>query len=354
MAASHRDQPLDSLPCAHTSLTRPRALALTRMPCRLRQGPRPPSWCVAPLSLEHTVHKLTRRPLAELRPAINSQIAVELRSLLPKNPSANPSNLAHLPPPRPLPSSSDHPLLAAELSRVESKRPLRDGEGLDTSRYAMPFPDEASLDSVEAWERAYESSLAQLEHQRLRSLNGSLLQQLGGNKWRVENFALENAIQRVDGEGEGVKVQVEEVNRRRKADQEKAGETLSRLEKRWTELVSSGVQLEIGSVALCVPLSPRHLSPSHARSLTSIFLACLQRGAAGRAARTACGPAAASGSGVAVDRARGCNSCRACTLSRSLHDREHTPAAHMRVAGRYIIRKRESARLLPPPPGSSV
>ncbi|GAA5841667.1 hypothetical protein JCM9279_000724 [Rhodotorula babjevae] len=221
MADTHREQPLDSLPYYDKDLD---------------------------------LHP-------ELRPAINSQIAVELRSLLPKNPSANPSNLSHLPQPRPLPAAADHPLLAAELSRVESKRPLRDGEGLDTSRYAMPFPDEASLDSVEAWERAYESSLAQLEHQRLRSLNGSLLQQLGGNKWRVHNFALENAIQRVDGEGEVVKEQVEEVNRRRKADQEKAGETLSRLEKRWTELVSSGVQLEIGSVALeeqLVELRARH------------------------------------------------------------------------------------------------
>ncbi|TNY17348.1 Pre-mRNA-splicing factor SPF27 [Rhodotorula diobovata] len=197
----------------------------------------------------------------ELRPAINSQIAVELRSLLPKSSSANPSNLSHLPPPRPLPSASTHPLLASELARVESKRPLRPDEGLDTTRYAMPFPPEQDQDSVAAWEAAHRSSLAQLEHQRLRSLNGTLLQQLGGNKWRVDNFALENAIQRVEKEGEGVKEEVDEVNRRRKADQEKAGETLSRLEKRWTELVSSGVQLEIGSVALeeqLVELRARH------------------------------------------------------------------------------------------------
>ncbi|BGP37268.1 hypothetical protein JCM10450v2_001179 [Rhodotorula kratochvilovae] len=197
----------------------------------------------------------------ELRPAINSQIAVELRALLPKNPTANPSNLSHLAPPRPLPSAAERPLLAAELARVEGKRPLREGEGLDTSRYAMPFPGEDELDSVEAWERAHRASLAQLEHQRLRSINGTLLQQLGGNKWRVENFALENTIKRVGLEGEEAKTSVEEINRRRKADQEKAGETLSRLEKRWTELVSSGVQLEIGSVALeeqLVELRARH------------------------------------------------------------------------------------------------
>lgn len=147
----------------------------------------------------------------------------------------------------------------------------------------MPFPPEQDQDSVAAWEAAHRSSLAQLEHQRLRSLNGTLLQQLGGNKWRVDNFALENAIQRVEKEGEGVKEEVDEVNRRRKADQEKAGETLSRLEKRWTELVSSGVQLEIGSVALCVALSFASLS----RLLSGLThpLTCL----AGRSSWSSCG-----------------------------------------------------------------
>ncbi|GAA6000702.1 hypothetical protein JCM10207_004615 [Rhodosporidiobolus poonsookiae] len=186
----------------------------------------------------------------ELRSTINSLIAVELRNLLPKTPSAVPSNLSHLPTPRPLPSASDRALLAAELARVESKRPLKPGEGLDTTRYAMPFPAEEEQDDVEAWERAHRSSLAQLEHQRLRTLNGQLLSQLGANAWRVQNFALENTIQRIENEGEGVRGVVEDVNRRRKVDQEKGGETLNRLEKRWTDLVSGTLQLEIGCSAL--------------------------------------------------------------------------------------------------------
>ncbi|GAA5979321.1 hypothetical protein JCM10908_002879 [Rhodotorula pacifica] len=189
----------------------------------------------------------------QLRAVLNSQIAIELRNLLPKTPSQQPTNLSHLPPPRPLPSSSSDggSLWAAELARVESKRPLRAGEqGLDTSRYAMPFPSEEEQDDVAAWERAYKSSLAQLEHQRLRTMNGTLLQQLGANKWRVENFALENAIKRVENEATETKEVVEGVNRRRKADQEKAGETLARLERRWQELVSGNMQLEIGCFAL--------------------------------------------------------------------------------------------------------
>ncbi|BGP13318.1 hypothetical protein JCM10213_001495 [Rhodosporidiobolus nylandii] len=197
----------------------------------------------------------------ELRATINSLIAVELRSLLPKTPSATPANLSHLEAPRPLPSAETHPLLAAELARVESKRALKQGEGLDTKRYAMPFPPQEEQDSVEAWEAAYRSSLAQLEHQRLRTMNGQLLNQLGANAWRVQNFAVENAIKRVENEGEEVKGVVEDVNRRRKKDQEKGGETLARLEKRWTELVSGNIQLEIGCSALeeqLVDLQARH------------------------------------------------------------------------------------------------
>ncbi|BGO89049.1 hypothetical protein NBRC10512_001896 [Rhodotorula toruloides] len=218
---------------------------------------------MASTSQEHQLDSLPYydTPLPELQPVINSLIAVELRNLLPKTPSSNPSNLSHLAPPRPLPSPDAHPLLASELARVESKRPLKTGEGLDTTRYAMPFPLEDEQDSVEAWERAYRSSLAQLEHQRLRTMNGTLLQQFGANKWRVENFALENAIKRVEGEGEEVKGVVEDVNRRRKADQEKAGETLNRLEKRWTDLVSGTLQLEIGCGVLeeeLVGLRARH------------------------------------------------------------------------------------------------
>ncbi|GAA6062701.1 hypothetical protein JCM10212_004759 [Sporobolomyces blumeae] len=186
-----------------------------------------------------------------LGPQINSLIAVELRSLLPAKPSQNPSNLSHLAPPRPAPTPSTHsPLLAHELNRVQSKKPVRQGEGLDTTRYAMPFPPPDQQDDVEAWERAYRSSLAQLEHQRLRSINGTLLNQFGANAWRVQNFAVENAIKRTEQEGEQVKSVVEDVNRRRKADQENAGETLTRLEKRWTELVSGNMQLEIGCFAL--------------------------------------------------------------------------------------------------------
>lgn len=85
----------------------------------------------------------------------------------------------------------------------------------------------------------------------MRAINADLLQkQYGSNAWKIQNFSLENTIARVEQEGEQVRSTVEQVNRRRKADQDQGGETLSRLERKWTELVSENMQLEIGCMAL--------------------------------------------------------------------------------------------------------
>lgn len=183
----------------------------------------------------------------DLRPQINSLIAVELRSLLPKTATPVPTNLSHITPPRPLPSS---PFLASELARLESKKPTAPGVGLDTMRYGIPKPVGAEAQTVDGWEKAHDSSLAQLEHQRLRAMNGQLLNSLGANAWKIQNFSMENTVERVEKEGEELRKVVEEVNRERKRSQEAAGEVLNRLEKKWTELVSGNMQLEIGCLAV--------------------------------------------------------------------------------------------------------
>ncbi|SCZ92476.1 BZ3500_MvSof-1268-A1-R1_Chr5-2g07894 [Microbotryum saponariae] len=218
--------------------------------------------------------KLLPPPLSSppaLRGEINSLIAIELRSILPPSSSASqqPTNLTHLPAPRSLPISisASSPLLASELARARSKKPLPSTIGLDTTRYAMPDPPTENADDLEAWERAYKSSLAQLEHQRLRSMNGHLLAQpFGANAWKVHNYALENTLQRVDAQLQSERDQVDDLNRKRKAEQDKAGEILTSLEKKWTELVSGNMQLEIGCMTLeaqVAELQARHAELSH-------------------------------------------------------------------------------------------
>lgn len=54
----------------------------------------------------------------------------------------------------------------------------------------------------------------------------------------------------IEAEAEITKKEVEDLNRDRKKMQERGGEVLSRLEKKWTELISTNMQLEIGVLAL--------------------------------------------------------------------------------------------------------
>lgn len=61
---------------------------------------------------------------------------------------------------------------------------------------------------------------------------------------------MENSLNKIELLSEEIKFEVENVNRDRKLRQEKGGEDLTRLEKKWTELVSGNMQLEIGCMTL--------------------------------------------------------------------------------------------------------
>lgn len=187
---------------------------------------------------------------SDLRPQINSLIAVELRKLLPPA-GSKPTNLDHLnlPPVRPVPSANDS-LFGTELARVQAGKPIPAGKGLDTRRYALPAPSGKNANNLEAWEQALKSSLSQLEHQRLRLMNANLMNQYGANAWRVQNFSVENMIARLERDATETRQAIEQVNRERKRSQEGAGEVLNRLEKRWTDLISGNIQLEVGCMTL--------------------------------------------------------------------------------------------------------
>ena len=58
----------------------------------------------------------------------------------------------------------NNPLLAAELARVEARKPLT---ALDTSRYQLATSS-ATPSSDEEWKAALDNAHAQLEHQRIR------------------------------------------------------------------------------------------------------------------------------------------------------------------------------------------
>lgn len=139
-----------------------------------------------------------------------------------------------------------HPLLASELKRVETHQPI---PPLDTVRYQLPAPSE-NEQLEELWKKAVQNAKAQLEHQRIRQTNLSLLQTYGPNAWKIQNYMLEASVARLDKAIEQLKEKTSDINRERKSGQTLAGAQLTALETKWTELISNVLQIELANVAL--------------------------------------------------------------------------------------------------------
>ncbi|THH32324.1 hypothetical protein EUX98_g1851 [Antrodiella citrinella] len=149
-----------------------------------------------------------------------------------------------VPPPTTL--FSGNPVLETEMKRIEAQQPF---PPLDTLRYQLPGPT-SSPGTQEEWTTALNNAKAQLEHQRLRQTNIALLQNYGPNAWRIHNYLLEATSKNLDKSLEELKELTVEVNRDRKNFQTRIGNQLTSLETRWTELISSVLQIEMANVAL--------------------------------------------------------------------------------------------------------
>ncbi|KAJ3500312.1 hypothetical protein NLJ89_g9856 [Agrocybe chaxingu] len=138
------------------------------------------------------------------------------------------------------------PLLKAELERVANNKPF---PALDTLRYTLPAPSSTPA-TDEEWKSALDNAHAQLQHQRIRQQNLALLQTYGSNAWRIQNYLLESTAKQTEKSLEQLKELTVEVNRERKNSQDRIGKQLTALETRWTELISSVLQIEMANVAL--------------------------------------------------------------------------------------------------------
>ncbi|KIY51372.1 breast carcinoma amplified sequence 2 [Fistulina hepatica ATCC 64428] len=173
-------------------------------------------------------------------PLLKEKVDYELAKQMPKTTALHPK----VPPPYEL--FAKNPLLKAELERVEDHKPF---PSLDTLRYQLPSP-QTNPTTDEEWEAALKNAHAQLEHQRLRQNNLALLQTYGPNSWRVHNYLLESTAKSTEKALEELKELTVELNRARKNEQTRLGTQLNALETRWTELVSSVLQIEMANVAL--------------------------------------------------------------------------------------------------------
>ncbi|KAF9459460.1 Pre-mRNA-splicing factor SPF27 [Collybia nuda] len=173
-------------------------------------------------------------------PSLKERVEQEL-ARQPKPPST-----VHPRVPPPYELFAKNPLLRAELERVESHQPF---PSLDTLRYQLPAPTSTPA-TDEEWRDALQNARAQLEHQRIRQTNLTLLQTYGPNAWRIHNYLLEAMAKQTEKTLEDLKQLTVEINRDRKNTQDKFGKQLNTLETRWTELISSVLQIEMANVAL--------------------------------------------------------------------------------------------------------
>ncbi|TFK41351.1 Pre-mRNA-splicing factor SPF27 [Crucibulum laeve] len=148
--------------------------------------------------------------------------------------------------PPPVELFANNPLLKQELDRVETGQSF---PTLDTIRYQLPAPTSTPGTDKE-WQDAINNARAQLEHQRIRQTNLTLLQNYGPNAWRIHNYLLEETAKQAEKALEQLQELTVEVNRDRKNTQDRVGKQLTSLETRWTELISSVLQIEMANVAL--------------------------------------------------------------------------------------------------------
>ena len=138
------------------------------------------------------------------------------------------------------------PDLRAELERVASGQPS--SHTLDSQRYTLPAPEGGDGAPLEAWQTAVDSAHAQLGHMDVRLKNVELMKKYGSNAWRLSNFQQEQDIRLLSEQVDAIKGETNEINRLRQKDQTEAGSKLATLEKRWTELISRGLQLEVANI----------------------------------------------------------------------------------------------------------
>ena len=138
---------------------------------------------------------------------------------------------------------ANNPHLLEQLERVQQSIPL---SAIDINRYRMDDPTD--LQDENAWANAIANAEAQLMHSDIRSTNLELLKKFGSNQWRLHNFQQEAFVRAFTQEAERIKSQSDNINRTRKAEQTQAGEELSRLNKRWAELLNRSLSVELANV----------------------------------------------------------------------------------------------------------
>ncbi|XP_067628445.1 pre-mRNA-splicing factor SPF27 [Eurosta solidaginis] len=153
--------------------------------------------------------------------------------------------LDHLPPLNA--NAFETKLMASEFERIQNRQPM---ETLSMKRYELPPPPSGKLSEVSAWQESIENSMAQLEHQWVRSMNLELMLEYGIESWKAYLEVISALQAKTIIQLQESKKKIQDINWQRKQAQTQAGDKLKSLEANWVLLVSKNYEIEQRCVEL--------------------------------------------------------------------------------------------------------
>lgn len=138
-------------------------------------------------------------------------------------------------------ASFETDLMRSEFQRIETGARM---ETISTKRYELPAPPAGKLGEIIAWQESVDNSLAQLEHQAIRSLNLELMNKYGTETWKAALEVMVGMSVKAQKELQDLKKEIQDVNWRRKSKQLQTGDKLNLLNQQWVSLVSCNYEIE--------------------------------------------------------------------------------------------------------------
>lgn len=176
----------------------------------------------------------------EMKRQVDAMIDEELRRST-KRPADYLREMPPMPPSRLL-EGGVHPMLAADMKRVESKEAM---PPLSSSRYLLEPPPAARRHDLGAWRASVDNAHSQLEHQYLRITNLELMLKFGDKNWRAQGQLDEAAVKQYEVALEETKKAITAVNMERKLQQTAAGSELRRAEAEYYQLLIKNSEIEV-------------------------------------------------------------------------------------------------------------
>lgn len=137
-------------------------------------------------------------------------------------------------------------VIEAEHARIAGGKP-KEG-GLDLSRYELLDPP--TKGDTEAWKTTLQKAYVSAEYLRSRDVNLGLLETYGKNAWLIGNSQLEDELRALEKELAQAKLDLEEVEQARRAEQGNIAGEMQGLEEGWRTGVGRMIETQAAAERL--------------------------------------------------------------------------------------------------------